>query len=101
MFRPASRSLLRTVQSSLAPSRTVSGRRFLSTDPPYLRSRSWKSSAARWGLAIAGVYLYNTSSAFADEPAFSTFPKIFATSPIRTESPLHAILLFVIHTFIH
>ena len=71
MYRPASRALLRTAQASLAPGRTVSGRRFLTTKPTHLRSRSWKSSALRWGLAIAGIYFYNTSSAFADQPTFS------------------------------
>src|SRR5271163_4750875 len=71
MYRSASRALLRTAQGSLAPGRTVSGRRFLTKEPTHLRSRSWKSSALRWGLAIAGIYFYNTSSAFADQPTFS------------------------------
>src|SRR2546421_2026426 len=71
MYRPASRALLRAAQGSFAPGRTVSGRRFLTTEPTHRRSRSWKSSALRWGLAIAGIYFYNTSSAFADQPTFS------------------------------
>ena len=71
MYRPASRALLRAAQGSLAPGRTVSGRRFLTTEPTHLRPRRWKSSALRWGLAIAGIYFYNTSSAFADQPIFS------------------------------
>jgi hypothetical protein len=53
------------------PGRTIFGRRFLTLEPTHLRSRSWKSSALRWGLAIAGIYFYNTSSAFADQPMFS------------------------------
>jgi len=32
------------------------------------KSRSWKSSAIRWGLAVGGVYYYNTSNVFAEEP---------------------------------
>ncbi|KAJ8058027.1 hypothetical protein OCU04_013201 [Sclerotinia nivalis] len=47
---------------------TASARRFLSTAPPSLKSRGWKSSAARWALASAGIYWYNTSNVFADEP---------------------------------
>ncbi|PQE22490.1 CHCH domain-containing protein [Rutstroemia sp. NJR-2017a BVV2] len=43
-------------------------RRFLSTAPPTQKSRSWKSAAARWGLAGAGIYYYNTSNVFAEEP---------------------------------
>jgi intermembrane space import and assembly protein 40 len=51
------------------PSRPLnSARRFLSTAPPAQKRRSWKSSAARWGLAAAGVYYYNTSNVFAEEP---------------------------------
>ena len=66
MYRPASRFLL---QHSLPPLRSVARRRFLSTAPPHEKSRSWKNSAARWGLGIAGVYYYNTSTVFAEEPA--------------------------------
>ena len=69
MFRPASRSILRSAQSSLAPARTTATRRFLSTVPPNQRSRGWKSSAARWGLAMAAIYYYNTSELFAEQPA--------------------------------
>ncbi|KAF2150757.1 hypothetical protein K461DRAFT_217015, partial [Myriangium duriaei CBS 260.36] len=43
-------------------------RRLISTAPPHERSRSWKNSFVRWGLAGALVYYYNTASAFADEP---------------------------------
>lgn len=68
MFRPASRSILRAAQGSLAPPRTRVANRFLGTAPPAQKRRSWKSSAARWGLAIAGIYFYNTSELFAEEP---------------------------------
>ncbi|BDD59211.1 Oxidoreductase [Monascus purpureus] len=72
MFRPASRALLR------APAFAVRGpvtRRFISTAQPQEKSRSWKSTAARLGLAIGAVYYYNTSSVFAQEPSFSFRPQ--------------------------
>lgn len=53
---------------SRALPRTRAARRFISTAPPHQKSRSWKSSAARWGLAGALVYYYNTATAFAEEP---------------------------------
>jgi len=62
----------------LAPRRIVSSKlpsapsaRFLSTAPPTERSRGWKSSAVRWGIAIGGIYWYNTSPLFAEEPEAS------------------------------
>ena len=66
MYRPASNLLLR---QSLPPLRSAARHRFLTTAPPHQASRSWKNSAARWGLGIAGVYYYNTSNVFAEEPA--------------------------------
>src|SRR5271170_7533268 len=92
MYRPASRALLRTAQSSLAPSRTVSERRFLTTERTHLRSRSWKSSALRWGLAIVGVYFYNTSSAFADQPTFSKLRRSSPHCLMTTELLLYRML---------
>ncbi|KAK5015933.1 Oxidoreductase, partial [Cryomyces antarcticus] len=68
MFRSASRALLRAPSPRLA-TRAPNTTRFLSTAPPHHQSRSWKSAAARWGLAIGGVYYYNTSPVFAEEPA--------------------------------
>ncbi|KAK6369341.1 uncharacterized protein PV06_08537 [Exophiala oligosperma] len=69
MFRPAARSLLRSAApSSLAPARTVAGRRCASTSSPVNARRSWKSSAVRWGLAGAFIYYYNTSPVFAEQP---------------------------------
>merc|ERR1711939_779222 len=67
MIRPTSRAALRTARTSFVPLRSV-GTRFVSTQPPHLRSRSWKSSALRWGIAIAGIYYYNTSPVFAEQP---------------------------------
>ncbi|KAI4259349.1 MAG: hypothetical protein L6R42_004601 [Xanthoria sp. 1 TBL-2021] len=68
MSRHISRSLLRhsSIQTHLY--RAPQTRRFLSNAPPAQRSRSWKSSAVRWGLAAGAVYYYNTSPYFADEP---------------------------------
>ncbi|KIV97109.1 hypothetical protein PV10_00900 [Exophiala mesophila] len=69
MFRPASRTVLRAAaQSSLAPARTIVPRRFASSSPASSK-RSWKNTAARWGIAIAGLYYYNTSPVFADQPS--------------------------------
>ncbi|MCJ1228019.1 Oxidoreductase [Toensbergia leucococca] len=68
MYKAAPRSLLR---QSLPLLRRTPRQRLLSTAPPSQKSRSWKSSAARWGLAIGGIYYYNTSNVFAEEPAYS------------------------------
>ncbi|GME45098.1 CHCH domain-containing protein [Neofusicoccum parvum] len=71
MFRPASRAVVRAACSSpRALHRAPTARRLVSTAPPTQKSRSWKSSLARWGLAGAAVYYYNTSNAFAEEPTF-------------------------------
>ncbi|TVY26599.1 Mitochondrial intermembrane space import and assembly protein 40 [Lachnellula hyalina] len=68
------KSAVRAAPRRILPSRTVvnnSRTRFLSTAPPTQKSRSWKSSAARWALAAGAVYYYNTSSLFAEEPEAS------------------------------
>ncbi|KAM0519565.1 hypothetical protein ACHAPE_003742 [Trichoderma viride] len=74
MYRTALRNASRPVASTLrtAAIRTAP-RRFASTAPAE-GSRSWKSSALRWGLAVAGVYYYNTSSVFADEVEAHALP---------------------------
>jgi hypothetical protein len=74
MFRPASRRLiaLPSPTAFLLQTQAVRPtRRLLTTAPTARKSRSWKSLAARWGLAIGGVYYYNTSNIFA-EPAIGT-----------------------------
>ncbi|KAF2768295.1 mitochondrial intermembrane space import and assembly protein 40 [Teratosphaeria nubilosa] len=69
MYRSA---LRRGASSALrATTKQTAARRFLSTAPPHEKSRSWKSSLARWGLAGGLVYYYNTSSVFAEEPAYA------------------------------
>jgi hypothetical protein len=63
MFRPASRALLRAPAPSAAF--RPAPRRLLSTSAEG-KSRSWKNTAVRLGLAIGAVYYYNTSSVFAE-----------------------------------
>ena len=66
MYRPSSRLLLRQTLRTLPTRYFQPPKRLISTAPP---SRSWKSSAVRWGLAIGGIYYYNTSNVFAEEPS--------------------------------
>lgn len=69
MYRTTLRAVPRRIVSSSALSNSSrSANRFISTAPPAKNSRSWKSAAVRWGLAGAGVYYYNTSNVFAEEP---------------------------------
>ncbi|GAP86983.1 hypothetical protein SAMD00023353_2401400 [Rosellinia necatrix] len=89
MYRAALRSTPRIasplrrscVQSSVA----ASGRRFASTVPAD-KKRGWKSSAARWGLAIGALYWYSTSTAFAEEPKLKTIqpPPQFSDDDLPT-----------------
>ncbi|ETI20101.1 hypothetical protein G647_08135 [Cladophialophora carrionii CBS 160.54] len=70
MFRPAAGTVFRSaarVSSSSSPVARTFGKRFASTSPANAR-RSWKGTALRWGIAIAGVYYYNTSPVFAEQP---------------------------------
>lgn len=67
MFKSATRIASAAPLNRVVP-RAGAARRFISTAPPHQKSRSWKSSAARWGLAGALVYYYNTATAFAEEP---------------------------------
>ncbi|KAI0442948.1 hypothetical protein F4803DRAFT_575067 [Xylaria telfairii] len=67
MYRAAIRSAPRIAPPLRRACVAASGRRFASTAPADTK-RSWKSSAARWGLAIGAVYWYSTSTAFAEEP---------------------------------
>ncbi|KAL6702448.1 Oxidoreductase [Coniothyrium glycines] len=68
MFRAAPRLLVRPAVRA-APLRSFAPtRRALSTSPPAQKSRSWKSLAARIGLAGAIIYYYNTTDVFAEEP---------------------------------
>ncbi|KAK2758362.1 Oxidoreductase [Arachnomyces sp. PD_36] len=74
MFRStASRSLLRAPIAT-RQIRIAQARRFVSTETPAAptrKSRSWKGTVLRWGLAAGAVYYYNTSTVFAEEPAFA------------------------------
>lgn len=68
MFRPAFRIASSANPLTRALPRAAAARRFVSTAPPHQKSRSWKSSAARWALAGGLVYYYNTATVFAEEP---------------------------------
>ncbi|KAF2122367.1 mitochondrial intermembrane space import and assembly protein 40 [Lophiotrema nucula] len=70
MFRIAPRIIARSTAPRAVP-RAAPVRRLLSTAPPAQKSRSWKSSAARWGTAVAVIYYYNTSDVFAEEPKYA------------------------------
>ncbi|RMJ13604.1 Mitochondrial intermembrane space import and assembly protein 40 [Fusarium kuroshium] len=70
MYRATLRSASRPVIASLRSSTLrAAPRRFASTATPADKSRTWKSSVARLGLAAAAVYYYNTSPVFAEEAA--------------------------------
>ncbi|CEN61220.1 Putative Mitochondrial intermembrane space import and assembly protein 40 [Aspergillus calidoustus] len=70
MFRPASRALLRA-PGSIVRSPATTSRRLISSTPSGTKSRSWKSTFVRLGLAAGAVYYYNTSSVFAESPSLS------------------------------
>ncbi|KAL3469958.1 hypothetical protein BJX99DRAFT_264668 [Aspergillus californicus] len=84
MFRPASRALLRAPTGASAVLRGPS-RRFVSTTPT-AKSRSWKNTFIRIGLAGGAIYYYNTSSVFAENPTFSFNSK--TQSKPENEKPL-------------
>ncbi|KAF3396503.1 Mitochondrial intermembrane space import and assembly protein 40 [Penicillium rolfsii] len=68
MFRPVARALAR---APVVAARSPASTRLISTAGPTSKSRSWKSTLVRLGLAGGAIYYYNTSSAFAQEPSFS------------------------------
>ncbi|KIN00565.1 hypothetical protein OIDMADRAFT_165173 [Oidiodendron maius Zn] len=70
MYKPALRVVPRYVLPSRSVLRNSSTSRFLSTAPPAQKRRSWTNSAVRWGLAVGAVYVYSTSTVFAEEPEF-------------------------------
>ncbi|KAL5117835.1 Oxidoreductase [Pleosporales sp. CAS-2024a] len=64
MYRAAPRLIARwALPRPLAPAR-----RFVSTASPTQKRRSWKSLVARFGMAGAIIYYYNTTDVFAEEP---------------------------------
>jgi intermembrane space import and assembly protein 40 len=65
MFRPAVRALAR---APTVAARSPANSRLISTGPAP-KSRSWKNTALRLGLAGGAIYYYNTSSAFSEEPS--------------------------------
>lgn len=95
MYRTALRTASRPAAGCLrAHTLRAAPRRFASTTSPADKSRSWKGSAVRIGLAAAAVYYYNTSTIFMDDGvarmSSPTTPKVpsrrtcayFATQPI-------------------
>ncbi|KAG5957504.1 hypothetical protein E4U58_005957 [Claviceps cyperi] len=90
MYRFGLRTASRQALSNLrAPACRSAPRRLASTASPADRPSSWKGSALRWGLAVAAVYYYNTSTVFADEleaqePLTRTAPSSFAESETPT-----------------
>ncbi|KAG6097379.1 hypothetical protein E4U30_000722 [Claviceps sp. LM220 group G6] len=91
MYRSGLRTASRQALSSLrAPVCRSAPRRLASTASPADRPSSWKGSALRWGLAVAAVYYYNTSTVFLDEleeaqePLTRTAPSSFAESETPT-----------------
>ncbi|KAI1413964.1 hypothetical protein F5Y13DRAFT_160416 [Hypoxylon sp. FL1857] len=73
MYRSALRVAPRVANTLRQPTLLTSSRRFISTSPTN-KKRSWKSAAARWGLAAGAVYWYSTSTVFAEEPLPTTIP---------------------------
>ncbi|KAJ4289015.1 Oxidoreductase [Kalmusia sp. IMI 367209] len=68
MFRPATRLIAGSTAVRTSARAAAPARRFISTAPPTQKSRSWKSLAARVGIAGAIIYYYNTTEVFAEEP---------------------------------
>ncbi|KAF2010335.1 hypothetical protein BU24DRAFT_427463 [Aaosphaeria arxii CBS 175.79] len=81
MFQSASRVIARPTVLRALPRASAPARRFLSTAPPTQKSRSWKSLAARIGIAGTIIYYYNTTNVFAEEPRYSP-----ATLPITEDN---------------
>ncbi|KAJ5164819.1 uncharacterized protein N7500_006649 [Penicillium coprophilum] len=82
MFRPAARALAR---APAVAARTPANRRLISTGPT--KSRSWKNTFLRLGLAGGAIYYYNTSSVFSEEPKFSILSTIRKQSGDDANAP--------------
>ena len=83
MFRPASRALLRAPTTTpVVAVRGPASRRLVSTaSSESSKSRGWKNTALRVGLAVGAVYYYNASNVFADLPSSMFLPLIFFFFP--------------------
>lgn len=68
MFRSAPRIIGSASTRTLVAAPSFTARRCISTAPPAQKRRSWKSLAARLGLAGGIVYYYNTTDVFGDDP---------------------------------
>lgn len=67
MYRASLRSSAQLARAVRHPAVSGAPRRFASTTAG--SSGTWKGAAARWGIAGAALYWYNTSPIFADEAA--------------------------------
>lgn len=65
MYRASLRSSAQIARTLRHPAVSGNARRFASTSAG--SSGTWKGAAARWGVAAAALYWYNTSPIFADE----------------------------------
>lgn len=75
MLRLAPRQVLR--QSALPVRAQRMGVRQMTTGP--IKRRSFKNTLARWGIAIGGIYWYNTSPIFNEAPSCKTAHPSFST----------------------
>ncbi|KAK3323232.1 hypothetical protein B0T19DRAFT_425444 [Cercophora scortea] len=87
MYRSALRSpasALRAVRPT--PTSLASGSRRLLSTAPASKKRTWKGAGVRWGLAIAAVYVYNTSPLFSDDlpPQTGPAPAQFSDADLPT-----------------
>ncbi|EYE98661.1 coiled-coil-helix-coiled-coil-helix domain-containing protein [Aspergillus ruber CBS 135680] len=88
MFRPAPRALLRASSTPFVAVRGPVSRRLVSTasSSGTPKSRSWKSTFVRFGLAAGAVYYYNTNDIFAGQPSFSLRNQVYGYEPVDEKS---------------
>ncbi|KAJ5918658.1 hypothetical protein N7466_010650 [Penicillium verhagenii] len=87
MFRPAVRALAR---APAVAARSPANTRLISTGPAP-KSRSWKNTVARLGLAGGAIYYYNTSSVFSEEPSFSILAYLQKDDAPKSSQTLNSI----------
>lgn len=91
MIGSASRTLTKATPVRLAIRPPPSSRRAISFGPPSKKPRTWRNSAARWGLALGALYYINTSDLLAEQASCAslrrTTPKhpILATCKLETD----------------
>lgn len=67
MLGQTSRAVLRSAPRATLSRSSIPRRTFI-LSPAAGKRGTWKGAAARWALVIGGVYYYNTSNVFAEEP---------------------------------